>query len=159
MLNNKAEGEMLDHENKMMTKFKDEREARKGKSKQVIVMRTDLNMRKGKMIAQGSHASLKAILDAMINLPAEKESTLYYGENEAMEDWINGQFTKICVQVKSEDELQSIYNKAKEAGLICSLITDVGHTEFGGVPTKTCCAIGPCWSDEVDNITGGLSLL
>ena len=27
-------------------------------TKQVIVMRTDLNMRKGKMIAQGSHASL-----------------------------------------------------------------------------------------------------
>lgn len=29
-----------------------------GKTKQVIVMRTDLNMRKGKMIAQGSHASI-----------------------------------------------------------------------------------------------------
>lgn len=32
-------------------------------AKQVIVMRKDLNMRKGKMIAQGAHASLKVFLD------------------------------------------------------------------------------------------------
>ena len=31
--------------------------------KQVIVIRKDLNMRKGKMIAQGSHASGKEFLD------------------------------------------------------------------------------------------------
>lgn len=30
--------------------------------KQVIVMRKDLNMRKGKMIAQGAHASVDALL-------------------------------------------------------------------------------------------------
>ena len=33
-------------------------------AKQVIVMRKDLGMRKGKMIAQGAHASLKVVLDA-----------------------------------------------------------------------------------------------
>ena len=32
-------------------------------TKQVIVIRKDLNMRKGKMIAQGAHASMKVILD------------------------------------------------------------------------------------------------
>jgi PTH2 family peptidyl-tRNA hydrolase len=30
--------------------------------KQTIVLRKDLNMRKGKMIAQGAHASMRAIL-------------------------------------------------------------------------------------------------
>ena len=30
--------------------------------KQVVVMRRDLNMRKGKMVAQGAHASLGAFL-------------------------------------------------------------------------------------------------
>jgi PTH2 family peptidyl-tRNA hydrolase len=34
-------------------------------SKQVIVMRKALNMRKGKMIAQGAHASMKVILNLM----------------------------------------------------------------------------------------------
>lgn len=159
---NRAEGEMMDHDAKMMAKFKAEREAKeaaRGKSKQVIVMRTDLNMRKGKMIAQGSHASMKTILNLMQDLPSEKETTLHYGDHEAMSDWLNGQFTKVCVQVKSEAELQEIYDKAKQAGLICSLITDAGHTEFGGVPTKTCCAIGPNWSSEIDPITSHLSLL
>ena len=31
--------------------------------KQVIVMRKDLNMRKGKIISQGSHVSMKVFLD------------------------------------------------------------------------------------------------
>ena len=35
------------------------------KIKQVIVMRTDLHMRKGKMIAQGAHASMKVFFDQM----------------------------------------------------------------------------------------------
>ena len=31
--------------------------------KQVIVLRKDLNMRKGKMVAQGAHASMKVFFD------------------------------------------------------------------------------------------------
>lgn len=128
-------------------------------SKQVIVIRKDLNMRKGKMIAQGSHASMKAVLDLMVD--KNDKMTLHLGQPgyEAMKDWIEGRFTKICVSVNSESELLDVYNKAKEKGLICSLITDAGLTEFNGVSTITCCAIGPVWSDEVDEITGGLSLL
>jgi PTH2 family peptidyl-tRNA hydrolase len=55
--------------------------------------------------------------------------------------------------------LVELYTKAKQAGLICSLIVDAGLTEFGGVPTKTCCAIGPAWAEDVDKITGELKLL
>jgi PTH2 family peptidyl-tRNA hydrolase len=78
---------------------------------------------------------------------------------DAMKDWLTDKFTKICVSVNSEAELLEVYGNAKEKGLICSLITDAGLTEFNGVPTITCCAIGPVWSDEVDEITGKLSLL
>ena len=132
-------------------------------SKQVIVMRKDLNMRKGKMIAQGSHASMKVLLDKMNMHPTEEsgvhEMTLYLNDGTALMDWIEGKFTKICLSVDSESELEEIYNKAKEKGLICSLIIDAGLTEFNGVPTKTCCAIGPEWSDKIDEITGHLKLL
>jgi PTH2 family peptidyl-tRNA hydrolase len=41
----------------------------------------------------------------------------------------------------------------------CALVVDAGATEFHGVPTKTCCAVGPGWTDEVDAITGALPLL
>ncbi len=128
-------------------------------SKQVIVIRKDLNMRKGKMVAQGAHASMKAVLDLMVD--KNDKMTLHLGQPgyEAMKDWLTGRFTKICVSVNSESELLDVYNKAKEKGLICSLITDAGLTEFHEVPTITCCAIGPVWSDEVDEITAGLSLL
>lgn len=130
-------------------------------SKQVIVVRKDLNMRKGKMVAQGSHACLKAVLDKMkANEDAvQTQFVLNIDNKSAIYDWLTGRFTKICVSVNSEAELLSIYNKAKEANLICSLITDAGLTEFNGVPTLTCCAIGPEWSIEIDSITGKLPLL
>ena len=132
------------------------------KSKQVIVVRKDLNMRKGKIVAQGSHASLKAILDVGRMKPNESgndEITIDIERDSALQDWLTGQFTKICVSVNSEAELLEVYNTAKKAGLMCSLIQDAGHTEFAGVPTYTCCAVGPNWSDEIDPITKDLSLL
>ena len=129
----------------------------KTEAKQVIVMRKDLNMRRGKQIAQGAHASMKAILDWGIN---ESEGLLIdLPPDSPLENWINGRFTKVCVSVDSESELDEIYNKAKEAGLICSMIVDAGLTEFNGVPTKTCCAIGPEWPEDIDKITGHLKLL
>lgn len=131
-------------------------------AKQVIVIRKDLNMRKGKMVAQGAHASLKVVLDLMNPTPNEsgmEERTLYLEYNSALFAWLEGKFTKICVSVNGETELDEVYNKAKEKGLICSMIVDAGLTEFDGVPTKTCCAIGPAWSDEVNEITGALPLL
>lgn len=131
------------------------------KSKQVMVIRKDLNMRKGKMVAQGSHASLKAILDLMESEKnyAKTTSKLEFKEGSALHDWLTDKFTKICVSVNSEAELLEVYNKAKEKRLPCSLITDAGLTEFNGVPTLTCCAIGPAWDDEVNEITGKLQLL
>lgn len=67
--------------------------------------------------------------------------------------------TKIYVRVDSEAELLEIAQKAQEAGLIVHVITDAGHTEFAGVPTKTCLAIGPDEADKIDAVTGNLKLL
>jgi len=125
-------------------------------AKQVIVMRKDLNMRKGKMIAQGAHASLRVILDAG---RATDEARYEITMTEAMAQWMTGRFAKVCVGVTSEAELDEIVAKARAAGLPCSIIVDAGKTEFHGVPTKTCCAVGPAWTDEVDAITGHLTLL
>ena len=131
-------------------------------SKQVIVMRLDLKnsnghkVRTGKLIAQGAHASMKAVLDQMVSKDGKMILDL---KDKALQSWIDGKFTKICVSVDSESELFEIVNKAQSAGLTCALITDAGLTEFGGVPTRTCCAIGPNWAEDVDKITGHLKLL
>jgi peptidyl-tRNA hydrolase, PTH2 family len=126
-------------------------------AKQVIVMRKDLGMRKGKMIAQGAHASLKVLVDAGA-LDAER-TTFAMPLTPAAAAWLGGRFTKVCVSVDSEAALDEIVVRAQAAGVRCALIIDAGHTEFHGVPTKTCCAVGPAWADAVDAITGALPLL
>ena len=78
--------------------------------------------------------------------------------SRAQLQWIRSGFTKVCVRVNSEEELLEIEDKAKAAELPCYLIKDSGKTEFDGVPTLTCLAIGPDWSDEIDKVTGALKL-
>jgi peptidyl-tRNA hydrolase, PTH2 family len=112
--------------------------------KQVIVMRNDLNMRKGKMIAQGAHAAVMAVMNDV---------------DSRVIAWCQQGMKKICVRCDSEQELLDIVTKARNSGLIAELVRDAGLTEFGGVPTYTCAAIGPGSSSEIDKITGSLKLL
>jgi PTH2 family peptidyl-tRNA hydrolase len=124
-------------------------------AKQVIVMRKDLGMRKGKMIAQGAHASLRVLLER-----GEAQGDHYViAMTDPMKAWMTGRFTKVCVSVDSEAALDAVVARAKAAGVPCALIVDAGQTEFHGVPTKTCCAVGPAWVADVDAITGDLPLL
>lgn len=123
-------------------------------SKQVIVMRKDLNMRRGKQIAQGAHASLGAVLWIQ-----KHSSYMSTDALQAFDQWVNGTFTKVCVSVNSKDELLDIFGVAAVTCLPVKLITDAGHTEFHGVPTLTCLAIGPAWAEDIDKVTGHLVLL
>jgi peptidyl-tRNA hydrolase, PTH2 family len=120
--------------------------------KQLIVVRNDLNMRKGKMVAQGAHASIMFLVRRLCDAGAGAKDL-------AIQEWLNHGMTKICVRVDSEAELLEIARKAEDAGLTVHVITDAGHTEFGGVPTKTCLAIGPDEDEKIDTITGHLKLL
>jgi PTH2 family peptidyl-tRNA hydrolase len=123
--------------------------------KQVIVLRKDLNMRKGKMVAQGAHASLRAILQ----LGHRDGGSFVIPLDERLEPWLLGRFKKICVSVNSQSELLAVHERAQAAGLISALILDAGLTEFGGVPTYTAVAVGPDREDRVDAVTGSLPLL
>lgn len=129
--------------------------------KQVIVMRKDLNMRKGKIAAQAAHASSKVILDMMpVTIDGDSISrTISMTAGSPLDLWLNGNFKKICLGIESEEELLSIVTQAKNAGLPVALILDSGLTEFGGVPTYTCCAIGPELPEKIDQITGQLKPL
>jgi PTH2 family peptidyl-tRNA hydrolase len=123
--------------------------------KQVIVMRHDLNMRRGKQIAQGSHASMSFICGRL----QEMGSLSLDDFTDAQRLWLTGSFAKLCCRVDSEEELIEIHDKALEAGLEVHLITDSGKTEFHGEPTHTCLAIGPAETQTVDAVTGHLQLL
>ncbi|MBW2999700.1 peptidyl-tRNA hydrolase Pth2 [Candidatus Woesearchaeota archaeon] len=110
------------------------------KYKQVILVREDLKLPKGKMAAQAAHASVDAVLKA---------------EDETVKEWRKEGMKKIVLKVKDEKELYSYVQQAKDYGLTTAVISDAGHTivEPG---TVTCAAIGPNGERDVDKITGHL---
>ena len=123
--------------------------------KQVIVMRHDLKMRRGKQIAQGAHASMSFLTRKL----QSKSSICIDDFTPNVQTWIMGSFAKVCVRCNSEQELMAIHAKATEMGLEVHLITDSGRTEFRGQPTRTCIAIGPDEASTIDQVTGQLELL
>lgn len=136
-------------------------------AKQMIVMRRDLKMRKGKIAAQAGHACVEAVLaalarDGLLNRIAITAEGVALSapecEDKPICQWFQNGEAKICVYVDSEEALLEIDRKAKEAGLLCALIQDAGMTEFHGQPTYTCLALEPQLPERVDPITGALPL-
>lgn len=136
-------------------------------TKQVILIRTDLRsttgqkIRTGKLIAQAAHASTLALLSKAVYSTTELVIPLndpYTQQPNVICDWLTGLYTKICLAVNTEQELIELIEKANYNQLPHSLVTDVGLTEFGGIPTITAGAIGPANSDDIDRITSHLSL-
>jgi peptidyl-tRNA hydrolase, PTH2 family len=124
--------------------------------KQIIVLRTDLGMRKGKMVAQGAHASVAFLARRLQDAGMDRVPVSLTPEQRA---WLEGRFTKICVGVGGEEELLAVYEQARAAGLEVHLITDSGATEFHGVPTRTALAVGPERASLLQPVTGHLRLL
>jgi PTH2 family peptidyl-tRNA hydrolase len=129
------------------------------RSKLAIIVRKDLKMHKGKLMAQASHAVLGVIL-------AQGSYSTCFGHQKyfnlqlknALQDWLENAFTKVALAVNSDEELLEYKKKAEDAGLPCKLITDCGYTVFNGIPTNTCLAIGPAWNEEIDAICSDLKL-
>ena len=136
-------------------------------AKQMIVMRRDLHMRKGKIAAQAGHACVTAVLMAL-----ERENRLgqVYTQGDGLclrpsdrpatplSDWFQHGTAKVCVYVDSEEALLAIHRQALEAGILSVLIQDSGLTEFHGEPTYTCLAFEPLPASRADPLTSELPL-
>ncbi|MFQ6064963.1 MAG: peptidyl-tRNA hydrolase Pth2 [Candidatus Bathyarchaeia archaeon] len=114
--------------------------------KQVIVLRNDLKMSRGKIAAQAGHAAVSAAEEARKRMP------------EWWRDWLEEGQCKIAVRVDSKEELLELERDAKELQMPSALITDKGLTELPP-GTETCLGIGPAPSDKIDKVTGNLRLL
>jgi len=114
--------------------------------KQVIVLRTDLKMSRGKTAAQAGHAAVSAAEEARKKF------------SDWWKAWIKEGQCKIAVKAESEQELLELQRKAKELKLPSALVIDRGLTELPP-DTITCLGIGPAPSSQVDEITGKLPLL
>ena len=111
--------------------------------KQVILVRQDLKLPKGKCAAQVAHASVDAVLKS---------------DSKLVKAWRGEGMAKIVLKVKDEKELVKMFQDAKDEGLTASLITDAGHTVVAP-GTKTCVAIGPDDEEKIDKVTMDLPLL
>ena len=123
--------------------------------KQVLLVREDLTMRKGKIAAQAAHASMGAFMLGVSFCDDDKGEYLLSGAvTKDHFEWFSGGHAKITLGVKGEEELLLAQELANKSGLPCYLVVDSGKTEFHGVPTRTVLCIGPAKSDEIDKITG-----
>ncbi len=113
--------------------------------KQVIVVRTDLQMGKGKIAAQVGHA---CVLGAE---HVRKSNPEWY------EQWWGSQ-EKVVLKVPSIKDLQEIKIRAIDLNLPWSEVSDAGHTQLAP-GTVTCISIGPAPENLIDRITGELKLL
>ena len=99
-------------------------------TKQVIVIRRDLRMRRGKEIAQGAHASMAWLRQRVMPLLTSAGAVEQVEFSSAERDWLEGSFRKVTLKVGSEAELLAVYEKAIDAGLLVYLVTDRGLTAF-----------------------------
>ncbi|MEE0519700.1 aminoacyl-tRNA hydrolase [Slackia sp.] len=136
-------------------------------AKQVIVVRRDLKMRKGKIAAQSGHACVEAVLLALAKEGRLNDVNADNGwislENEGREatplsEWFANGVAKICVYVDSEEALLDLNRRGRELGFTTALIQDAGHTEFHGEPTYTCMAFEPLYPEQINPLTGDLPL-
>lgn len=113
--------------------------------KQVIAVRTDLRMGRGKIAAQVGHACVLAAETARISKP------------DWHAEWWGGQ-EKVVVKVSGYEEIERIRREAAQMGLPFQVVSDAGHTQVSP-GTVTCVSVGPAPENMVDRITGDLPLL
>jgi len=113
------------------------------KMKQVILVRTDLKLPKGKMATQVAHAAV----DASLKSPKHKVG-----------EWMVSGAKKVVLKVNDKEELFEYKKQAEQAGLKTALIKDAGRTVLKP-GTITCLSIGPDDEDKIDKITGKLKMV
>jgi len=111
--------------------------------KQVIVTRHDLKMSKGKLAAQVAHGSLESALKA---------------SKIALSTWRRDGAKKVVLKAENTESLYRLKQQCEDTGVVCSLISDAGHTELAP-GTVTVLGIGPDEEEKIDRLTGMLQML
>lgn len=110
----------------------------------VFIIRKDLKMGKGKILAQCGHATLGIFVKVLNNIPFLAEGT-----------WRKG-FPKKYFYCNSEKEMDECVSKAMNLGFLTEKIHDAGRTQIAA-GSATVVSIGPIPIDRIPEICGNLS--
>ncbi len=111
--------------------------------KQVIVVRSDLKISKGKLAVQVAHGAILGFLKS---------------DKVTRRRWLEEGQKKVVLKAANLDELMQLKFKAEELGLPTALVVDAGLTELPP-GTITALVIGPAEERKIDKVTGNLPLL
>ena len=114
--------------------------------KQVLVVRMDLKIGRGKIAVQCAHAAIGGAEEARLRFP------------EWWRDWLSEGQRKIALKVPGLDEIMRLHAMSRRKHLPVALVTDMGLTQVAP-GTVTCLGIGPAPARLLDPLTGDLSLL
>ena len=114
--------------------------------KQVLVVRLDLEMGRGKAAVQCAHAAVSAAEEARSRLHSWWKS------------WMDEGQLKVALKVPDLESVLELERKGRSKGIPVHLVRDMGLTQ---VPpgTITCLGLGPAPAEVVDSLTGNLALL
>lgn len=118
----------------------------KGEIKQVIIVRADLDMGKGKLGAQIAHGSVLSYLEAEMK------------DKKITKEWLDSGQKKIVLKVPDEESLLKLFKAFQFKKVPCALVNDAGLTQLPP-GTTTVLGIGPWRSEEIDVFTDKLKLL
>lgn len=114
--------------------------------KQTIVIRSDLEMGKGKIASQVAHASVLGYQKVL-----EKNQKL-------AKEWFESGMKKIVLKTENLEKLLELYKEARKKKISAFLIEDAGKTQIK-TGTITCLCLGPDYEKKIDLITSQLKLL
>lgn len=114
--------------------------------KQVILVRSDLDMGKGKMAAQCCHAAIMSYLEAVKS------------NKDVAEEWLAAGQKKIVLKVPDDKVIEKLYKAFKFKKIPCAIVNDAGLTQLPS-GTITTLGVGPWKKSEIDFFTSALKLL
>ncbi|KAJ3635917.1 hypothetical protein MTP99_008787 [Tenebrio molitor] len=115
-------------------------------TKMVIIVRSDLNMGKGKIASQAAHAAVSLYASAAKSSSPHLKTWLFCGQ------------PKVVLKVDSHAALTDLYDNAITHKLNACAIYDAGRTQLHR-GTLTAVGFGPDRVEDVDELTKSLKLL
>lgn len=127
-------------------------------SKQVIIVRKDIKMRRAAFAATVARASTEFLLDCN-EFNTNGESRLKLTSEES--SWLFGNSKRIVLGVNSEEALKRIMARADAHGLtVCPQYQMKSEEkEYEDCGQLVCVAIGPHEESAIDEITNNLKLI